>query len=214
LLGTFLNVVRLDISPEHEKEMDDFFHEEHFTSLLAVPGVLSGRRFRLVQGEGPRHMMVWEIERPEVIESEAYRQAAFTPRREKVAVHYTSRLQTTYEEITGFRYTQYDGMKSSYVLVDRTDILPQVEDEFNDWSAREYVPLLLTLPGWMAARRFRRLKGSDPKYIAIYEIQDPSAIEGGGYERIHRTDSYLRFRSQCKNISIVLYEQLYGLTRY
>lgn len=212
--NAFLVVARMDTPPEDERELDEFCREEHFASLLSVPGVLSVRRFRSVLGDGPRHMIVQEIERPEVMENIAYKNAALTPRGERVASHYTSRLTTTYEEIVGFRHAQYDGMKSNYLWIARMDIPPEIEDEFNEWYDTEHVPLLLTAPGWMASRRFRRIRGDDPKYMTMYEIAGPSAREGEAYERTHKTDWYRRIRPQFRNFSSALYEQLYGLSRY
>lgn len=204
----------MDIPPEHEKELDDFCREEYFTSLLSVPGVLSVRRFRSVQAEGPRHMIVSELERPEVMEGELYRKAAVTPRGEKVASNYTARLTTVYEELLGLRHAQYEGMRTNYLSVARMDVPPEIEDEFNEWYNKEHIPLLLMAPGWMASRRFRRVKGDDPKYMTMYEVEGPSARQGQEYEKTHKTDWYQRIRPKFRNFSNVLYEQLYGLSRY
>lgn len=210
----FLVVTRIDIPTEREKEMDDFFREEYFTSLLSVAGVLSVRRCRLVQGEGPEHIVVWEVERPEVMEGEASKKAAFTPGGEKIASYYTTRSETVYEEIIGFRQARYEAMKSDYLLIAQMDIPPEMEDEFNDWYNKEHVPLLMMVPGWMAAKRFRRIQGDYPKYMTMYEIEGPWAREREEHERTHTTEWYQRIRPHFRNFSSVLYEQLYGLSRY
>jgi hypothetical protein len=45
------------------------------------------------------------------------------------------------------------------------------EDEFNDWYDRTHVPELLAVPGFVSARRYRRV-GDDggAEYLAVYEI--------------------------------------------
>jgi hypothetical protein len=159
-------------------------------------------------------MVFWEIERPEVTESEPYKKAAFTPRREKVVAHYTTRLRSVYEEIIGFRKAQYDEMKSRYIWVARMDVPSEIEDEFNEWYLKEHIPLLLLTPGWMGSRRFRRIEGDGPKYMTIHEIESPLVLEREERKRTHRTEWAQRIRPQFRNDSHDLYEQVYGLVRY
>lgn len=49
---------------------------------------------------------------------------------------------------------------------------PERDGEFNDWYDRTHVPELLAVPGFVSARRFRRV-GDDggPEYLAVYEIE-------------------------------------------
>jgi len=46
------------------------------------------------------------------------------------------------------------------------------EDEYNEWYTREHIPALLSVPGFVSARRFR-VHGSPEghKYLAIYELE-------------------------------------------
>jgi len=51
---------------------------------------------------------------------------------------------------------------------------PSREDEFNDWYTNVHLPELLSVPGFVRARRFK--VSGDPKpgrhgYLAIYEIE-------------------------------------------
>ena len=51
------------------------------------------------------------------------------------------------------------------------------EGEFNEWYDGTHVPELLSVPGFVAARRFRRAPGAGdtgdglPEYLAVYEIE-------------------------------------------
>jgi hypothetical protein len=46
------------------------------------------------------------------------------------------------------------------------------EDEYNEWYNQEHIPALLSVPGFVSARRFRVRGDTDGhKYLAIYELE-------------------------------------------
>ena len=51
-------------------------------------------------------------------------------------------------------------------------VSPERDGEFNDWYDRTHLPELLAVPGFVSARRYRRV-GDDgaPEYLAVYEIE-------------------------------------------
>jgi hypothetical protein len=207
-------MTQMDIPAEREGQVDDFFRRKQFASLLSIQGVLCMRRLRLVKGGWPRHMVVCEVERPEVIESEAYKEATSRLGKEMESSYYTAQPRTVYREIIGFRRAQYEQMSSKYLLVVQMDIPPEFESEFNNWYDNEHVPLLMMVPGWLASRRFSRIQGDSPMYMTMYELESPSAIDREEHEKTHTTEGYRRIRPHFMNFSSLLYEQLYGLSRY
>jgi hypothetical protein len=53
---------------------------------------------------------------------------------------------------------------------------PSRLDEYNDWYTNTHIPDMLAGPGFIAARRYRRLEETDtpdgiPPYLAIYELE-------------------------------------------
>ncbi len=51
---------------------------------------------------------------------------------------------------------------------------PEREAEFNDWYDGTHLPELLAVPGFVSARRFRRVDGEGegvPEYLAVYDIE-------------------------------------------
>ena len=53
---------------------------------------------------------------------------------------------------------------------------PSREDEYNDWYANTHIPDMLAGPGFVSARRYRRVDqtatASQPSaYLAIYELE-------------------------------------------
>jgi hypothetical protein len=51
-------------------------------------------------------------------------------------------------------------------------VSPDRDGEFNEWYDGAHVPELLAVPGFVSARRYRRV-GDDggPEYLAVYEIE-------------------------------------------
>ncbi len=73
-----LFMVQLDIPVEHEAEFNRVYDTEHFPSLMKVPGVRSGARYRLEQSTAPgmqRYLTLYEIDGPEVLTSDAWEKA-------------------------------------------------------------------------------------------------------------------------------------------
>lgn len=60
-----------DIDPAMEPEFHRWYEEEHIAERMAVPGFLTARRFRAIEG-GPKFMALYDLESPEVLASEPY----------------------------------------------------------------------------------------------------------------------------------------------
>ena len=70
-------IVRIDVAPEMEEEFNRWYDEEHVPNLLAVPGVISGKR-AVNTGDGPKYIAIYEHENINVRQTEAYRKAVNT----------------------------------------------------------------------------------------------------------------------------------------
>lgn len=70
--GKGLLLVMMDIDPPYEEEFNRWYNEEHVPERLSIPGFISGRRYRAMEG-GPKYLALYELENPEVLQSEAYR---------------------------------------------------------------------------------------------------------------------------------------------
>lgn len=66
-----LLMMSTDVPPEFEADYHRWYNEVHLPELLALPGIRSARRFRLL-GEGIRFMAAYELDHPDVINSPAY----------------------------------------------------------------------------------------------------------------------------------------------
>jgi hypothetical protein len=54
------------------------------------------------------------------------------------------------------------------------------EDSLNRWYEEEHIPERLSSPGFLGVRRFRAVEGS-PAYLALYELDDPAAVDSQQY---------------------------------
>src|ERR1700729_3654586 len=60
-----------DIDPAMEEEFHRWYEDEHIPERMAVPGFLTARRFRAIEG-GPKYLALYDLESPEVLASEPY----------------------------------------------------------------------------------------------------------------------------------------------
>jgi hypothetical protein len=77
--ATGLLVASMNIDPSIEADFTDWYDTEHLPSLSAVPGVLSGRRYRATGPSERQYVALYHLESPEVARSDAWRRAADTP---------------------------------------------------------------------------------------------------------------------------------------
>ncbi len=98
-----LMLVGINIEPVCEEEFEDWYNTEHLPRLSRVPGVVCARRYKVkadfprLVGNPPVYLAVYELEKPDIPESEAWRQASQTP--------WTKRLQ---------RFRQGDVLRNIY----------------------------------------------------------------------------------------------------
>jgi hypothetical protein len=100
------------------------------------------------------------------------------------------------------------------VMIVTLEIEPAWEAEFNRWHAEEHVPLLLSLPGFVAAERWQALQG-EPKYMAWYQLAPLDAYEKTDaglvmrpvHAKVVNTEWAARVREHRK-VDVAFYEQL------
>lgn len=88
--------VRIDVAPELEDELNRWYDQEHMPNLLAVPGVLSGKR-AVNTGEGIKFIAVYEHANINVQHTDAYRKAVETEWTEKMMKHFLKLERDVYE---------------------------------------------------------------------------------------------------------------------
>ena len=79
-LTKYLFIVRMDVDPEKEDRFNEWYNKEHVPALLKVPGVTAAYRYTSLEG-APKYTAIYELEKPDVVTSEAWKKAVeMTPR--------------------------------------------------------------------------------------------------------------------------------------
>ncbi|MCO5091847.1 hypothetical protein [Bosea sp. (in: a-proteobacteria)] len=82
----------LNIAPELEPEFEEWCDTEHLPALAGVSGVLAARRF-VGEGASHRHVFLYHLTSPEVVQGGAWKTAARTPWSERIVPQYRDRVR-------------------------------------------------------------------------------------------------------------------------
>ena len=96
-LSKYLLVVNMDIDQDQEKRFNEWYDKEHIPALLGVPGVLSAHRYK-TEGS-PKYSAIYELERPDVPESEAWNKAVERTSMKNAGLTSKNFTRTIYERI-------------------------------------------------------------------------------------------------------------------
>ncbi len=91
------------------------------------------------------------------------------------------------------------------LLIVRTDVAPEMEEEFNRWYNEEHIPLLLRVPGVLWAKRGVNF-GEGQKYIAVYEHESVEVQKTPAYQKALETDWTRKIRPYFRNFKREIYE--------
>jgi hypothetical protein len=69
--GTGILIMWAEIPAELEDELRRWYDQERLAEVMAVPGVMNAARYEATSS-GPKHLVVYELESPAVVQSEAW----------------------------------------------------------------------------------------------------------------------------------------------
>jgi hypothetical protein len=179
--GTGLLMVWCDVPADKEPEFNRWYNEEHIAERLSVPGFLSAARYEAVKG-GPKHLAVYELENPAVMESEAYKKVSNnpTPWTKKIGPHAigTTFIRNIYSMIHPKEVTPAVAQSTlaPALQLGRMGVPAEVDREWNEWYSTIYVPNYEKVPGVIRGRRYRAVVG-EPTYLTFYEFEHPKVSE-------------------------------------
>ena len=80
-MASYILMVQLEVADEHVDEFNQLYDGEHVPNLLSVDGVVSGQRYELDRNADDqlRFLAIYELERPDIPESDEWKKAATTP---------------------------------------------------------------------------------------------------------------------------------------
>ena len=179
--GTGLLMVWTDVPADKEPEFNRWYNEEHLAERLAVPGFLNAARYEAVKGS-PKHLAVYELESPAVLDSPAYKQVSAnpTPWTQRVGPQAiaTTFIRNIYTMIhpRALSATAAGSDMAPALQLGRMDVPAAVDAEWNEWYNTIYVPNYEKVPGVIRGRRYRATTGS-PTYLTFYEFENPKVSE-------------------------------------
>ena len=185
--GIFL--VYVDIEAKHEKEFNDWYNQEHLPELLAVPGILSGARYKAVKG-GPRYLAFYELESIGVMQTPAFKNRPRTPWGQRVS---PSVIGTNLTRIVGEQIFP-DGMEmpersmAPVLQIGRMSVPAGIDRDWNGWYNGEYIPGYRKVPGVIYARRYRVHEGSSG-YTTVYEFNSTAVPESAEWKHQNQHSS-------------------------
>ncbi len=92
------------------------------------------------------------------------------------------------------------------VILVSMNVEPAREDEFNDWYNMEHIPHFNRLAGVIAARRFRAAEG-DPRYVALYHVDDTAIYATPDWTAANETPWILRMRRFQRDRTYFMFRQ-------
>ena len=82
-----LLMVAINVTNENENDFNSWYTEEHIPALLAVPGVLSARRYKSNEGTH-RYVAIYHLTKPDVTKTDAWSTAIDTPWSARIRPHF------------------------------------------------------------------------------------------------------------------------------
>lgn len=103
------------------------------------------------------------------------------------------------------------------LFVVQTKAVAGREDEFNDWYDHQHLPDVLSVPGFVAARRYRRSTAQLPggeeeaeqfEYLALYAIEGDPTVALTNLIKAVREDGMDISPAKAPEQRIVVYEEI------
>jgi hypothetical protein len=92
------------------------------------------------------------------------------------------------------------------VILVSMNVDPARDDEFNDWYNMEHIPHFNRLAGVIAARRFRATAGN-PRYVALYYVENTDIYATLGWMAANETPWILRMRQFQRDRTYFMFRQ-------
>jgi hypothetical protein len=168
-----------------EAEFHDWYDHEHGPARLTVPGFGRAYRYRALDGAKPPWLALYELDRPDVIDSPEYQAlgANASDRDKSVAAGLAALDRRVYEQIS--EDGSAAGRAAPVILAVAMSVPEGSEDDLAAWYTEEHIPMLLKVPGWRRIRRFRltrALDGPEPgSFLSVHELAGPEVLEDPGY---------------------------------
>jgi hypothetical protein len=180
--GRAIYLVYTDLVDErHDAEFNAWYDTRHLPQLTAVPGILDAARYVAVKG-GPKYLAVYELESPEVIQSDAFVNRQVTPWDQRMSPRVIGKnfARVLGEQIFPDRLEHAERGMAPVLQIGRMSVPESVDAAWNAWYNGEYIPGYRTVPGVVYARRYRVVEG-EVRYTTVYELESEAVPESAAW---------------------------------
>jgi hypothetical protein len=186
--GRAILLVYTDLADDkHEDEFNTWYSTRHVPQLKEIPGVLDAARYVALRG-GPKYLAVYELENPQVIQSDGWVNRTTIPQDEQMSPRVIGKNFTRVlgEQIFPDGLENVDRPMARVLQIGRMSVPEAADAEWNAWYNGEYIPGYRTVPGVIYARRYRVVEG-EVRYSTVYEFENEAVPDSAewNYQREH-----------------------------
>jgi hypothetical protein len=193
-VGSNLLQLRWNVPQPKAADFEAWYDEEHLADMVAVPGILGGRRFaRVATGfSSPTEfgfVTLYELADLEPMRRPEFQRLVEAPSPWTRRVAFDLELaRTVYRRLGPVQDLAEDRRETGSALLHvMMSAEPSVLEDFHSWYDEEHLPALLGVPGVLGARRFqatddgagfgRHESEAGLEFLAVYELADTSVVD-------------------------------------
>jgi hypothetical protein len=190
----------MEPAAEDEEDLNRWYAQEHLPDRMAISGFIRARRYVSEEGE-PKYLALYDLDNAAVLHAEGYLQVVQAPTRwtQRVTGALRQFLRNEYELVQSIGESQ-DEDEAPYLLAVRVEAEPRQDATLNAWYEQEHLPAIASVPGVIAARRYRATEGS-PRYLATYELSSPDVRSSEAWRIAGDTPGTAQVRPHFRNLA-------------
>jgi hypothetical protein len=193
--------VAFDFASTNADEFHDWYDLEHLPERQAIAGF--GRCERWLGTDEPQYAAAtYDLETIGVLKSPTYMAVGYensSPWTKRVVAQCTQLLRFEGEQLTPGGADA--PANAGGLLINAMNVTAEGEEDFNAWYDQEHLPALGSVPGCLAARRYRSTEvgGGRQKYLAIYHVENPDVVSSNAWAKAVDTPWSARVRPHFRD---------------
>jgi L-rhamnose mutarotase len=202
--GDIIRVVRLEIDPENEENVNRWYNEEHELLLRKVPGVIATFKGKILYENGQKYCFLYVHENLDVQKSDLYRETSSTKWAKEVRPVLKNFDGRNYKVIVP-GHLPLNLKKGNIIRTVEVKVPPEKEQDFNNWYTKEHIPTISKVPGMMTIWLAVNLGETGQKYLIVYFQKNISVQQREDYKEMFQT-SWQKILPFLKNLTSTNYE--------